>query len=294
VDSVVNHRIGGENVLEEPRPEVFAYLDYRVFLSDTYAVGRRRGISYRWLARRAGIRSPSFLKHVIDGKRSLATATAVRVAKAFGLTGEAVDYFAALVLFNQATEASEERAAYARIRRFRRFREVQSLGVARDAYHAHWYLPAIRELAVTDAFRDDPAWIAARLRPRISVREARAALATLEALGLLSRDAHGAQHATHEQVATEPRTQSIHLATYHRAMMERASAAIDECPREERDLSSITLAVDPTGLEALRRRIQDIRADLLDEFDAGERGVQVVQVNFQLFPLSERVDEQGP
>ena len=32
--------------------------------------------------------------------------------------------------------------------------------------------------------------------------------------------------------------------------------------------------------------------ELLDEFDAGNSGVQVVQVNFQLFPLSERIDRE--
>ena len=53
---------------------------------------------------------------------------------------------------------------------------------------------------------------------------------------------------------------------------------------------SITLTVDADGLPALKRRMQEIRRELLDEFDARETGVQVVQVNFQLFPLSKRTD----
>jgi uncharacterized protein (TIGR02147 family) len=233
------------------------------------------------------------LKYVIDGKRGLSGTTSLRIAGALGLTGDAAEYFAALVTFNQATELVERRAAYGRLQRFRRFREVQALGMDRDQYHAEWYLPAIRELATTSAFRPDPAWIASRLRPRISVREARAAVLTLTRLGLLSRDHAGNLRATHAQVATEPQTESLHLAAYHRAMMERASESIDSDPRAERDISSITLTVDPSGLDALRERIREIRADLLDEFDAGKAGVRVVQVNFQLFPLTERLDEEA-
>jgi hypothetical protein len=54
------------------------------------------------------------------------------------------------------------------------------------------------------------------------------------------------------------------------------------------------LCVDGTGLSALKQRIQQIRRELLDEFDAGSSGAQVVQVNFQVFPLSRRLTEEKP
>jgi hypothetical protein len=50
---------------------------------------------------------------------------------------------------------------------------------------------------------------------------------------------------------------------------------------------------DGAGLSTLKQRIQQIRRELLDEFDAGADGVQIVQVNFQLFPLSQRFAEDG-
>ena len=75
-------------------------------------------------------------------------------------------------------------------------------------------------------------------------------------------------------------------------MIARAAQALTDIPRPERDISSITLTVDAAGIASLKRRIQEIRRELLDEFDAGHTGVQVVQVNFQLFPLSGRIDEE--
>jgi uncharacterized protein (TIGR02147 family) len=228
---------------------------------------------------------------VIDGERNLATATAVRVARALGLSGDAADYFVALVAFNQGREPTERQAAYRRMQRFRRFREVQGPDLASDAYHSHWYIPAIRELASTPSFREDAGWIARVLKPTISRREAESGLAVLVDLGLLARDKKGSLKPVHRQVATEPETRSLHVAKFHRSMMARASEAIDEIPRPERDISSITLAVDGAGLAALKARFQEIRRELLDEFASDRQGVQVVQVNFQLFPLSERLDE---
>jgi uncharacterized protein (TIGR02147 family) len=169
---------------------------------------------------------------------------------------------------------------------------VQALAEASDAYHRHWYLPAIRELSLTEVFRADPKWIARVLTPNILVREAKLALTTLERLGLLRPDQSGALGATPRQVGTELEPNSGQIANFHRTMIARASQALTDVPRPERDISSITLSVDAAGLPAIKRRIQEIRRELLDEFDAGKSGVQVVQVNFQLFPLSKRVDEE--
>ena len=72
--------------------------------------------------------------------------------------------------------------------RLRRYQDVQALAQASDAYHRHWYLPAIRELSLTDVFRADPKWIARVLTPKILTREAKLALTTLEQLGLLRPD----------------------------------------------------------------------------------------------------------
>ena len=271
---------------------IFSYGDYRTYLKDVYTDRKQRGLSHRGLARRAGLSSPSFLKAVMDGHKNLAPATARRVALALGLAGDAAEYFRLLVVLNQTIDPSERRAVQVSLGRLRRYQDVQALAQASDAYHRHWYLPAIRELSLTNVFRADPKWIARVLTPNILVREAKLALATLEQLGLLRPDESGQLRAVHQQVGTELEPNSDQIANFHRGMIARASQALSDVPRPERDISSITLSVDAAGLAAMKRRIQKIRRELLDEFDAGKSGVQVVQVNFQLFPLSKRIDEE--
>jgi len=171
--------------------DIFAYRDYRAYLKDMYSNRRKRGLSHRGLARRAGLSSPSFLKAVMDGQKNLAAATARRVATALGLAGDAAEYFRLLLVLNQASNPSERRNAQVSLGRLRRYQDVQSLAEATDAYHRRWYLPAIRELSQTRAFRAEPKWIARRLVPPILAREAKQALATLEQLGCLRRDDAG-------------------------------------------------------------------------------------------------------
>jgi len=273
--------------------DVFEYLDYRAFLGDYYATRKqsRRGFSYRQFSRRAGLKSPNYLKLVIDGARNLSAPMAERFAGACGLDGDAMAYFVALVAFNQAKSSRERNACYARMTRFRGYRRIHALDIAQAEYFAHWHMPAIRELALRDDFRDDPRWIARTMLPSITQAEAEHAMQTLLELGLLVRDADGTVRQGEPLVSTGPETFGLHVGNYHRAMMERAAASIDLVPSEQRDVSSLTLCLSEEGLQRMKRRVQQFRRELLEDSELEEDPVRVVQINFQLFPLSAGLEE---
>jgi uncharacterized protein (TIGR02147 family) len=111
-------------------PDVFSHLDYRRFLRDHFAFAQARGLSLRGFARRAGIRSPSFLKSVMEGHKTIAEDTAVRVARARRLEGNGALYFVRLVAFNQARGSDQKRAAYERMRAFADWRRIHALDIA--------------------------------------------------------------------------------------------------------------------------------------------------------------------
>lgn len=269
-------------------PEVFEYLDYRKFLRDFYKSrkGGGRGFSYRAFSRRAQLQSPNYLKLVIEGQRNLTGSMANRFASACGLDGDDAAYFENLVQFNQAKTSSERASFYDRLRSFRRYRRVQKLEVDQADYHSTWYVPAIRELAARSDFRDDPEWISKKVLPPISVVEAKRALDILFRLGLVARGEDGRVRQTDVHVSTGPETLGVHIATYHRTMMERASEAIDLFKATQRDISSLTLCLGPDGLAELKLRIQAFRRELLKLSEDDPSPRQVVQLNMQLFPLS--------
>jgi uncharacterized protein (TIGR02147 family) len=268
-------------------PDVFNFLDYREYLRAYYTHAKQqRGLSYRAFSKRAKLQSPNYLKMVIDGERNLTKKMARRFAVACGLQDEAALYFQLLVGFNQARTVDERNRWYRRLKRNRRYQDVHFLDLAYDVYHSHWYLPAIRELVASVGFREDYAWIARRLAPPIKPREAEMAVETLLQLGLLERDKQGRLRRKDATVSTGPEVYSLHLANYHRTMLSHATSSLDRIDADQRDISSVTLCLDESGINRVKRALQRFRRELLEIDELEERPKQVIQVNFQLFPLT--------
>jgi uncharacterized protein (TIGR02147 family) len=272
--------------------DVFRYLNFRAFLDAYYKARKKKGYSFRAFSRRVGLSSPNYLKLVIQGKRNLTPDMARRFAEACRLHGEAAEYFQKLVGFNQAKTSEERMLFYEQLRSFKRYRSAQKLEMAHAAYHSNWYLPAIRELVARDDFQDDPQWIAEQLIPPIAVREAKQALEVLIHLGLLERDEHDHLCLGTPVLTTGPETAGLHIRTYHQCMMTQAAQSMETIPATERDISSLTLCLGPSGLKTLKRRIQAFRAELIKLAESDPQPRQVVQLNFQLFPLSANPDQK--
>ena len=275
--------------------DVFSYRDYRAYLRDVYAARKSSeyGFSYRAFARKAGLSAPNYLKLVTEGQRNLTAEMAGRFAAALGLAGEPASYFCDLVAFNQAASAPERERCYQRLQAYRRYRSTFRLDAAHAAYHAEWYIPAIRELSACSGFRPDPKWIARTLRPSITARQAEQAVAVLEQLGLLVRDTSGRLVQEEPLLSTgDDQPLGHHIATFHRTMMQRASEALDTVPREEREIAALTLGLNERQFLQIKQRLYQLRQELLQASLEEAEGPpdRVVQINFQMFPLS-RVNE---
>jgi uncharacterized protein (TIGR02147 family) len=137
--------------------DVFAYQDYRLFLRAYYErrKSQKNGFSLRAFSQRVGLRSPNYLKLVMDGDRNLGPDLAHRFGEACGLSGDSLDYFCILVAFTQAKSAAARAQQYARLQGFERYRAIHRLDLSQAAYHAEWYIPAVRELCVHHAFKEE-------------------------------------------------------------------------------------------------------------------------------------------
>jgi uncharacterized protein (TIGR02147 family) len=89
---------------------VFEYIDYRRYLRDYYAENKKskKYFSYRYFSSRAGIKSPVFLKLIIENKRNLTRPMIEKFCKALDLNNKEALYFRHLVLFNQGKTAQEK------------------------------------------------------------------------------------------------------------------------------------------------------------------------------------------
>jgi uncharacterized protein (TIGR02147 family) len=270
--------------------DVFSFRDFRAFLR-AYSERHRAeksGFSPAEFAKRAGLRSPNYLKLVIDGQRNLTPDLAHRFAEACGLRDDSVSYFCALAAFNQAKTARERDLHYETLQSFRRFRAAHRLDGAQSAYHSEWYIPAVYELAAFADFDPEPRSIAKMLLPPISPKQAQQALDVLVELGLLVADAEGRLRPAQSIVQTPEGPLGHHVVQYHRTMMQRAAEALDQVPRAEREIASLTIACSEQRMRELKAELEAFRHGLAERYQADPRAERVVQLNFQLFPLTKK------
>lgn len=270
-------------------PNIFHYQNYREFLKDYYVERKSTttNFSYRYFARKAGVGAPNHLKRIIDGQRNLSRDARHRYVEALDLNADESDYFLALVSFNQAKSQPEKQNAYEKLKKFNGYQKVHELDIHHDAYHEHWYIPAIRELAICKHFVPDPKWISEQLVPHVSVRNVKNAIRTLEALGIFTTDENGSFKVSSQALSTGNETKNLHMRTFHRSMLHSAIESIDTFPQHARDISSLTFAASPDGLERIKSMIQRFRKEIIAVATEEEKnGRQVLQVNIQLFPLS--------
>ncbi|HUP57729.1 MAG TPA: DUF4423 domain-containing protein, partial [Bdellovibrionota bacterium] len=141
----------------------------------------------------------------------------------------------------------------------------------------------ILSLLETRDFEENPAWIAERLG--INPVEASAALERLERLGLVARAQSGKLLSTEKNVATTNDVASAALRRSHRQSLEQAIEKLEEIDVEDRDITSITMAIDPAALPLAKKMIREFRRKLCATLETGKRS-EVYNLNVQLVPVS--------
>lgn len=153
-----------------------------------------------------------------------------------------------------------------------------------------WYHYAILEMTFVSHFKAEPKWIAKKLS--ITAEEAKSALERLKRLGLLIE-----QNGTLvKAMKNHTNRSSVNTSAAHRELqkqvVEKARIAIDECPPEVKDITSMTMAIDPSNLDRARSLIQKFRRDLSALLEDGEQ-TQVYNLGIQLYPIS-KTNEETP
>lgn len=271
-----------------PKPSIYSFADYRVYLRAYYEYKKSSdyGFSHRVFSKKAGVRTSNYLLLVIQGSRNLSDAMAARFAKACSLREGEAEFFCALVRYNQSKEFEERDRHFRHLCRFRPFRGQRHVQQATASYWSEWFLPPLREMVRVRGFREDPKWIARQFEPRLRIAEVKKGIDTLVQLGLLTRDADGRLHQCEALVSSGPGPLGHPVLAYHHRMLELAAHAIGHVPREHREVSTVTLCVSQDKLLVLKQRIVEFRKELLQLAELDDEPERVVQLNFQLFPLT--------
>jgi uncharacterized protein (TIGR02147 family) len=267
---------------------IFEFIDYRKFLAHYYDAQKKktRYFSYRFFAKKAGINSPSFLKHVIDGKRRLTRSVIDKFCIAIGLNAKESVYFRNLVLFNQAKMSEEKQEHYAVLRSMTGGVKESVLNADQYDYFSNWYTPVIREIVCLHDFKDDFARIASALRPQILPSEAKKALGLLLRLGLVKRKSDGAYCQSNPALLADSSIASLAVRSFTRSMIDHSREALYAFDKSERHVSGMTIGISPETYAVLAAEIEAFKDRVKIIVTQDKESSRIYQLNCSLFPLS--------
>ncbi len=276
--------------------DIYGYHDYRTFLYDLYRAyhGSTYRFTYTKFSRMAGFTTPNFLKDIIDGKRNLGPRSIQRICAGFDFNKGETEYFENLVLMNQAGTHEEKDRHYRRLGRAPRYQMLHRDDRRLYRFYSRWYYPVIRELVTAVDFRDDPAWIAERITPSITPAEAKRAMDVLEQTGQIRHGANGKWEQAAPVMTTGRQIESLAVAKYHKAMISLAGKALGNVSHEQRNISSLTMAVSPETYNAIVREVLAAQQRIIELVSKEDRARDVYQLNFQLFPLTRAPHKEQP
>jgi hypothetical protein len=150
---------------------------------------------------------------------------------------------------------------------------------------ADWYHFAILELTFVSAFKADPKWISKKLS--ITVDEAKSAIERLKRLGLLLEE-NGSYIKSSNLLTNQSdvMTSAAHKEL-QKQIIEKALLAIDECTSEEKDITSMTMAINISNLEKARELTRKYRREMCSLLESGDQ-TQVYNLGIQLYPISKK------
>ena len=267
-------------------PDIFGYLDHREYLRDVYERSKEANpaFSYRYMGGKCGI-DPSFLVKVFQGERHLPPQKVASIAEFLGLEGVALEYLETLVAYNRSKQDAQSRILFEKLSSLRPS-TVQVLESERYVFFQDWHNAAIYELILARPFVGTATELARMVVPPISAEDAERSLTLQQRIGFLEKRADGAWQAKEQSLSTGDQWFSAAIRAWQQKMIRHGADAIDNVPKEDRDISTVTLGLSRAGFEALRERLKTIRQEFL-ELAKADRGKEAVyQFNFEVFPIA--------
>ena len=235
---------------------IYDYSDYRKFLQEFYELEKSldSSFSYRVFAAAVGMDASLLLK-ILQGKRHISP--------------KCIDVFV-----NAACRELDE---------------------ARYRYFQQWYYPMIRSALDVFNYRgtQDAAALGECCIPKLSASQVENAVDALLQLGLAHARNDGRVVPTEAHLKTMEHWLSACISDYQSSIAELAGKSIQNTPKEKRDISTLTMALDSRQIDKIREILAKTRKAIVNVVNAMPPQIcdSVYQLNFQLFPMMKKEEQ---
>lgn len=279
-------------------PKLNLFTDYRHFLSEYYRYrrmlsrGSLRPYSYATFAASADIKSPNYLKLIIEGRRNLSTEMAYKFAKAMALGREEAEEFVVLVDFTQATEPIERNRHLKSLADIRVRQQLKSGEIKVETWEKvpSWVMWVLYSLVDQKNVRFEPQDLFEVMRGKARPDEIRRCLERLVESGELVVDpATGEMQRGRELMSG---SENVPVALVRKLQAELIYLALESLFQDQpqdREFGAQTLALTDTEFEQLKFELRQFRKRWLKDVSVNrkvDKADRVYQLNIQLFPVT--------
>lgn len=269
-------------------PDLYAYNDFRKFLSDwlEWKQSEEPSFNKAECCRRLGLpNSRSYLPDLLRGKH-LSDVFRERFVRLLELGDDEARFFRVLARFNQAELPEERQSAYDELASLNRTPR-QSLGKESMDYYRTWRNAVVRALSGVQRLDSAEAIARSSLVP-LTLPQVKQALKLLERLGLVATDSDGVLRPTSKVLQADPALGRELLRQLQAQHLELSREAFLQDGPVDRVFWSNTLSFGAEAQDAVLRALRRFQSEVRSiAHKDGQEADRAWQLNIQFFPLSQ-------
>jgi len=277
-------------------PDLFLYSDFRKFLSDYYDEQKERNpnFSYQIFSDKIGFGNKGLIFNIIKGIKPLSSPGIYKIISGLKINGAEKEYFEALVHFNQAKDEQERSRFYKELQRIRdeEPRDFTAYCLKNEQFgiYSCWYHCVVRSLIDMYKFNGDYAWLAKKVYPNITEKQAQESVYWLQKLGLIQKNSDGSYEVTNKTITTG-KEKRMGVLNFHYETLELARKSLGNIPNCKRNVTGLTIGISQKMYLRICDEIQYFQKRLLALAENDDDADRVYQLNFHFFPLSQLEDD---
>ncbi len=278
-------------------PNISTYTDFRFYLKDCYEFKKLtlstpvRDYSYAAFSAAADIKSPNYLKMIIDGQRNLSDEMVTKFSRALQLSKEEAMEFACLVHYGQAKDPLERNRCLKVLAEMRVKKQLKNGEINPEVLEKvpSWVTWVLYALADQKGVTFEITQLREVLRGRVSNEEIEKALASLVASGDLTFDENKKVRKGRKLMQGSADVPPAMVRKLQAELIYLGMESLFQDDPTEREFGAFTMALTQEEFEQVKFEVRQLRKRLYAEYSVRReqsQGDRVYQLNFQLFPVT--------
>lgn len=279
-------------------PDLSQYMDFRRFLNDFFLFKRKstekdlRPYSFAMFSAAADIKSPNYLKMIIEGKRNLSPEMISKFAKAMGLLKDQADEFRLLVLYGQSTEPAKRNMYLKSLNEYRVKSQLKSGAIDQKTWDKipSWIAWVLYSMIDMEGVSFKVQHLREILRNKASEHEIQEAIESLVQAGEVTMDPVTGELKKARNLMDSADDVPVALVRKLQAqLMYLGLESLFLDAPTEREFGAATLSLTKSEFEDLKFKLRQLRKAAQKDISVkrmNSKGERVYQLNIQLFPVT--------